>query len=151
MIGLSLLDVATITGLLVSFPELTYEVQPNRDYRIVHRTYNNFIAQNMGKENELVTDDEHVIFLYYWLNAIVFCFRSIQSRLRTISGLLFSLFHSCKNFNNNDLNFTPFLHRNCGPSWPKLFLFPNDDQEDEIANRNWVNLLDVQIISTGLP
>ncbi|RYQ97164.1 hypothetical protein Ahy_B08g093172 [Arachis hypogaea] len=37
-----------------------------------------FIAHNMGAESTNVTNDEHVAFLFYWLNAILFCSRSVQ-------------------------------------------------------------------------
>ncbi|RYR20731.1 hypothetical protein Ahy_B03g065949 [Arachis hypogaea] len=32
----------------------------------------------MGEEGTKITDDEHVTFLFYWLNAILFCSRSVQ-------------------------------------------------------------------------
>ncbi|RYR59593.1 hypothetical protein Ahy_A05g025494 [Arachis hypogaea] len=41
-------------------------------------SYNDFMAHHMGAEGTAVTDDEHVAFLFYWLNAIVFCSRSVQ-------------------------------------------------------------------------
>ncbi|QHN95921.1 uncharacterized protein DS421_18g613910 [Arachis hypogaea] len=244
--GMSLLDVAAITGLPISSPEFTSDMQPERQYKIGSMTsYSEFIAHHMGADNEPVTDDEHVAFLFYWLNAIVFCSRNVQmqkifyplaallhegnnfnlaklllghiskelgqfvnclrknflistggplwllqlwlnaifekfmitlgdrtSDKQHIEGfqlatfkphfpetqsdedqfwVVFSLFHSCKNFNNDDLNFTPLLCRNCGPAWLERLLFPNYNQEDEITNRTWTNLLAVQVIPIGLP
>ena len=40
-----------------------------------------FIANNMGRANDPVSDDEHVTFLFYWLNTMVFCSRLIQIKL----------------------------------------------------------------------
>ncbi|RYR64443.1 hypothetical protein Ahy_A03g010549 [Arachis hypogaea] len=98
MVGISLLDVAAITGLPISSPELTSDMEPNREYRIVHMTsYSEFIAQNMGQENEPVTEDEHVAFLFYWLNAIVFCSRSVQ--MQKLFLALAALLHEGNGFN----------------------------------------------------
>ncbi|RYQ99660.1 hypothetical protein Ahy_B07g087628 [Arachis hypogaea] len=204
-----------------------------------------FIAHNMGEDGTEIMDNEHVAFLFYWLNAILFCSRSVQmSKLflplatllhegkalnlaklllghifeelgqfvcdlrdnkiinaggplwllqlwlnaifknfmtkpeggstdkQHIEGFrlsdykpnfpntqsdedkflaVFSLFHSCKDFDNDQLNFTPFLHRNCGPAWLDRLLFPNTNEENELANRTWANLLLVQVIPIGLP
>ncbi|RYQ91574.1 hypothetical protein Ahy_B09g097516 [Arachis hypogaea] len=67
MIGMSLLDVATITRLPINLPDYTSEI-----------SYSDFIAHNMGREGTRITDNEHVAFLFYWLNAILFCSRSVQ-------------------------------------------------------------------------
>lgn len=67
---MSLLDVAVITGLPISPPDFTSDTQPKRQYSIASMTsYSDFIAHHMGAENDPVTDDEHVAFLFYWLNA----------------------------------------------------------------------------------
>ncbi|RYR07538.1 hypothetical protein Ahy_B05g074911 [Arachis hypogaea] len=97
-------------------------------------SYSDFIAHHMSAENDHVTDDEHKL-----------------NRMKIDFGLFFSLFYSCKNFHNKDLNFTLFLRRNCGPSWLERLLFPNDTEESELANRSWASLLAVQVIPTGLP
>ncbi|RYR07457.1 hypothetical protein Ahy_B05g074812 [Arachis hypogaea] len=80
MIGMSLLDVVAITGLPINPPDYTSDMQPKHQYTIASTTnsYSDFIAHNMGAEGTPVTDDEHVAFLFYWLNAIVFCSRSVQ-------------------------------------------------------------------------
>ncbi|RYR26448.1 hypothetical protein Ahy_B02g060681 [Arachis hypogaea] len=79
MIGMSLLDVAAIIGLPINLPDCTPNMQPKRHYNIVPTSsYSDFIAHHMGKEGTAVTDDEHVAFLFYWLNVIVFCSRSVQ-------------------------------------------------------------------------
>ncbi|RYQ97305.1 hypothetical protein Ahy_B08g093339 [Arachis hypogaea] len=128
MIGMSLLDVAAITGLPISPPDCTPDMQPEHQYSVtLTNSYSDFIAHNMGAKGTDVTDDEHVAFLFYWLNAIFFY------------------------FDNDNLNFAPFMRRNCGPAWLDRLLFPNDNEENEIAKRNWVNLLAVQVIHTGLP
>ncbi|RYQ84786.1 hypothetical protein Ahy_B10g104263 [Arachis hypogaea] len=47
--------------------------------------------------NEPVTDDEHVAFLFYWLNAIVFCSRSVQ--MQKLFLPLAALLHEGNKFN----------------------------------------------------
>ncbi|RYQ99715.1 hypothetical protein Ahy_B07g087701 [Arachis hypogaea] len=64
---------------------------------------------------------------------------------------VFSLFHTCKDFDNDQLNFTPFLRRNRGPTWLECLLFPDTNEANEIANQNWANMLAVQVIPIGLP
>ncbi|RYR46183.1 hypothetical protein Ahy_A07g031941 [Arachis hypogaea] len=79
MIGMSLLDVAAITGLPINSPDCTPDMQPKRQYNVVlTNSYSNFIAHNMGAEGTRITDEKHVAFLFYWLNAILFCSRSVQ-------------------------------------------------------------------------
>ncbi|RYQ92886.1 hypothetical protein Ahy_B09g099127 [Arachis hypogaea] len=79
MVGMSLLDVAAITGLLINSPDCTPNMQPEHQYTVVlTSSYSDFIAHNMGAESTDVIDDEHVAFLFYWLNAILFCSRSVQ-------------------------------------------------------------------------
>ncbi|RYQ96713.1 hypothetical protein Ahy_B08g092564 [Arachis hypogaea] len=74
MIGMSLLDVAAIIGLPISPPDFTSDMQPRQQYNIAPTTsYSDFIAHHIGKEGTAITDDEHVAFLFFWLNAIVFC------------------------------------------------------------------------------
>ncbi|RYR10018.1 hypothetical protein Ahy_B05g078472 [Arachis hypogaea] len=69
MIGMSLLDVAAITGLPISPPDFTSDMQPRHQYTIAStNSYSDFIAHHMGKKGTAITDDEHVAFLFYWLN-----------------------------------------------------------------------------------
>ncbi|RYR62977.1 hypothetical protein Ahy_A04g020753 [Arachis hypogaea] len=191
MIGILLLDIAAITRLPISPPDFTSDMQPRQQYNIAPTTfYSDFIVQHLGAKDSHVTDDDHVAILFHWLNAIIFCSRSVQmqklflplvallhegNNLNLAKLLLghifeelgqfvnylrnnylieaqsdegrfwavFSLFHSCKDFHNEDLNFTPFLCRNCGLAWLKRLLFPNDTEESELAKRSWANLLAV--------
>ncbi|RYQ91918.1 hypothetical protein Ahy_B09g097977 [Arachis hypogaea] len=79
MIGMSLLDVAAITRLPINSLDCTPDMQPKRQYNIVlTNSYSDFIAHNMGAECTKITENEHVAFLFYWLNAILFCSQSIQ-------------------------------------------------------------------------
>ncbi|RYQ95035.1 hypothetical protein Ahy_B08g090013 [Arachis hypogaea] len=241
MIGMSLLDVAAITGLPINSPDYTPDMQSKHQYNVVFNTsYSEFIAHNMGEDGTEITDSEHVAFLFYWLNVTLFCSRSVQiSKLflplatllhegkalnlaklllghifeelgrfvcdlrdnkiintggplwllqlwlntifknfmtksegdstdkQYIEGFclsnykpnfpmtqsdedrfwaVFSLFHSCKDFDNDQLNFTPFLRRNRDPNWLDRLLFPNTNEENELANRTWANLLAVQLV-----
>ncbi|RYR48900.1 hypothetical protein Ahy_A07g035000 [Arachis hypogaea] len=63
---------------------------------------------------------------------------------------VFALFHSCKNFENEQLNFTSFLRRNRGPAWLDHLLFLNSYEGGELSKRSWAHLLAVQVIPTGL-
>ncbi|RYQ91424.1 hypothetical protein Ahy_B09g097293 [Arachis hypogaea] len=79
MIGMSFLDVAAITGLPINSPDCTPDMQSQHQYNVVFNTsYSEFIAHNMGEDGSEITDSEHVAFLFYWLNAILFCSRSVQ-------------------------------------------------------------------------
>ncbi|RYQ84112.1 hypothetical protein Ahy_B10g103026 [Arachis hypogaea] len=51
----------------------------------------------MGHEYDPMTDEESVAFLYYWLNAIVFCLRSVQ--MQKLFLPLASLLHEGYKFN----------------------------------------------------
>ncbi|QHN93714.1 uncharacterized protein DS421_17g595010 [Arachis hypogaea] len=98
MISMSLLDVATITGLPISPPDFTSDMQPRQQYNIAPTTsYSDFIAHHMGTEGTVITDDEHVAFLFYWLNAIVFFSRSVQMSNLFLS--LAALLHEGNNLN----------------------------------------------------
>ncbi|RYR14596.1 hypothetical protein Ahy_B04g071222 [Arachis hypogaea] len=91
MIGMSLLDVAAITELPINSPDYTSEMQPERQYNVIlSSSYSDFIAHNMGREGTRITDNEHVAFLFYWLNAILFCSRSVQCQNFTSLWLYFS-------------------------------------------------------------
>jgi hypothetical protein len=79
MLTSTLLDVAAITGLRPTGDhfdptktgdkiELTYK----------ENTFSKYIAQNMDKEGEEVSHEEHVAFLTLWLSHFVFCSKSLQ-------------------------------------------------------------------------
>ncbi|RYR38960.1 hypothetical protein Ahy_A09g044320 [Arachis hypogaea] len=98
MIGMSLLDVAAITGLLISPTDFTFDMQPKHQYNIAPKTsYSGFIAHHMGVEGTPITDDEHVAFLFYWLNAIDFYSRSVQ--MQKLFLPLVTLLHEGNNLN----------------------------------------------------
>ncbi|RYQ94319.1 hypothetical protein Ahy_B08g089202 [Arachis hypogaea] len=236
---MSLLDVVAITGLPINSPDCTPDMQSKRQYNVVlTNSYSDFIAHNMGAEGTKITKNEHVAFLFYWLNAVLFCSRSVQmskfylplatllhegkalnlvklllghifeelgqfvcdlrdNKIISTGGPLwllqlwlnaifenfmtksesssidkqyidgfrlaefkpnfpdtesdedrfwavFSLFLTCKDFDNNQLNFTPFLRRNRGPTWLERLLFPDTNEANELANQSWANMLAVQ-------
>ncbi|RYR30593.1 hypothetical protein Ahy_B01g055339 [Arachis hypogaea] len=98
MIGMSLLDVAAITGLPISLPDFTFNMRSERQYKIGSMTsYNEFIDHHMGAENDPIMDDEHVAFLFYWLNVIVFCSQSVQ--MQKLFYPLAALLHEGNNIN----------------------------------------------------
>ncbi|RYQ83725.1 hypothetical protein Ahy_B10g102526 [Arachis hypogaea] len=82
MITSTLLDVAAITGLpplvekILTITKSTTKVEYAID--ISSTTYQSFILNNKGQDEEHVSDNEHIAFLLYWLSGIVFCARSIQ-------------------------------------------------------------------------
>ncbi|RYR10100.1 hypothetical protein Ahy_B05g078571 [Arachis hypogaea] len=79
MIEMSLLDVAVIIGLPINSPDCTPDMQSKHQYDVVlTNSYSDFIAQNMGEDGTEVTDSEHVAFLFYWLNAVLFYSQSVQ-------------------------------------------------------------------------
>ncbi|MED6184375.1 hypothetical protein PIB30_046843 [Stylosanthes scabra] len=58
--------------------DITYETKPESDFEIEWRnSYGDFLSLHMGKPNEPITDKEHVAFLIYWLNAVLFCSSSV--------------------------------------------------------------------------
>ncbi|RYR72972.1 hypothetical protein Ahy_A02g007210 [Arachis hypogaea] len=68
MIGMSLLDVATITRLPINPSDCTSDMQPERQYNIVLSTsYSDFIAHNMGAEGTAVTDENIVQMSKFFL------------------------------------------------------------------------------------
>ncbi|RYQ82372.1 hypothetical protein Ahy_B10g100956 [Arachis hypogaea] len=79
MIGMSLLDMAAITGLPINSPDCTPDMQSQHQYNVTFSTsYSEFIAHNMGTDGTEIIDNEHVAFLFYWLNAVLFCSQSVQ-------------------------------------------------------------------------
>ncbi|RYR07162.1 hypothetical protein Ahy_B05g074483 [Arachis hypogaea] len=66
-------------GATHKFSRLYPDMQSQRQYNIIFNTpYSDFIAHNMGVDGTEITDNEHVAFLFYWLNAVLFCSRSVQ-------------------------------------------------------------------------
>ncbi|RYR38145.1 hypothetical protein Ahy_A09g043108 [Arachis hypogaea] len=102
MIGMSLLDVAAITGHPISPPDFTSDMQPKQQYNITPTTsYNDFIVHHMGAEGSPITDDEHVAFLFHWLNAIIFYSRMVQ--MQKLFVPLATLLHEGNNLNSAKL------------------------------------------------
>ncbi|RYR46661.1 hypothetical protein Ahy_A07g032430 [Arachis hypogaea] len=229
MIRMSLLDVVAITGLPINFPYCTPDMQLKRHYNVVLTSfYSDFIAHNMGAESAKINDNEHVAFLFYWLNDVLLCSRSVQmskfylplatllheekslnlaklllghifeelgqfvcdlrdNKIISTGGPLwliqlwlnavfenfmtksdsgntdkqyidgfrlsvfkpnfldteldddkiwaiFPLFHTCKDFEDDQLNFTHFLRHNRGLAWLDRLLFPDTDEANELAN-----------------
>ncbi|RYR37682.1 hypothetical protein Ahy_A09g042554 [Arachis hypogaea] len=76
---MSLIDVAAITGLPINSLDCTPDMQYQHQYNVIfNNSYSEFITHNMGKEGTKIMDSEHVAFLFYWLNTILFCSRSVQ-------------------------------------------------------------------------
>ena len=86
MITPILFELAAITGLrptgkLIHFNlVLDYVKAYNLDDS--EASYSTFIRNNMGSLSTPMSDAEHVAFLSYWLNAVVFCSRSLQMQQR---------------------------------------------------------------------
>ncbi|KAL4365893.1 hypothetical protein AHAS_Ahas07G0151600 [Arachis hypogaea] len=98
MVGSTLFDVAVITGQPMGNPVATFEMKPSRQYKIIEKSScGKFIKLNIGKENTPVTNDECVAFLYYWLNDIIFCSRSVS--MQKLFTPLAALLHEGHKFN----------------------------------------------------
>jgi hypothetical protein len=79
MLTPTLLDVAAITGLRPTgdhFDPTKTGDKIELTYR--ENTFSKYIAENMGKEGEEVSHEEHVAFLTLWLSHFVFCSKSLQ-------------------------------------------------------------------------
>ncbi|RYR40183.1 hypothetical protein Ahy_A09g045886 [Arachis hypogaea] len=78
----TLLNVAAITGLtflgekILTITKSTTRVKYAID--IFSTTYQSFILNNKGQDEEPVSDNEHIAFCLYWLSGVIFCARSIQ-------------------------------------------------------------------------
>ncbi|WJX45812.1 hypothetical protein P8452_32665 [Trifolium repens] len=75
----TLLDVAAITGLRPNgdhFDPTKTGDKVELNYK--ENTFSKYIAENMGKEGEEVSIEEHVAFLTLWLSPFVFCSKSLQ-------------------------------------------------------------------------
>ncbi|RYQ92328.1 hypothetical protein Ahy_B09g098529 [Arachis hypogaea] len=141
MVGMSLLDVAAIIGLPVNSPDCG-------PLWLLQLWLNAIFEKFMTKPGLGGTDKQHIEgfrLADYKPN-----FPDTQMDEDQFWAV-FSLFHSCKDFDNEDLDFAPFLCQNRGPVWLDRLLFPHDTEENELANRNWANLLAVQVIPIGLP
>jgi hypothetical protein len=73
------LDVAAITDLRPN-GETFDPTKTSKNIKLVYKenTFSKYIAENMGKEGEEVSDVEHVAFLTPWLSHFVFCSKSLQ-------------------------------------------------------------------------
>jgi hypothetical protein len=79
MLTPTLLDVAAITGLRPNgdhFDPTQTGHKVELNYK--ENTFSKYIAENMGKEGEEVSVEEHVAFLTLWLSHFVFCSKSLQ-------------------------------------------------------------------------
>ncbi|XP_027346509.1 uncharacterized protein LOC113858193 [Abrus precatorius] len=92
MITPTLFDVAAILGLRPAGPSFRPDSHPkNPDVtpNFQKLSYQLFITLNMNRDGP-VTDEEHVVFMMFWLSAYVFCSRSLQvpKTLLTLAQLL---------------------------------------------------------------
>ena len=92
MMGPTLFDVATITSLSPLGADIltTMEIRIGRRYAIdiTTSTYSTFISNSMDRAEDPVIDKEHIAFLFYWLNAIIFYSQSIQTKANTYLPLV---------------------------------------------------------------
>ena len=82
MISPTLFELAAITGLQpigkVIHLDLVLDFVKAYNVADSETSYSAFIRNNIGPSSSPVSDDEHVAFLSYWLNAVVFYGRSFQ-------------------------------------------------------------------------
>ena len=86
MIAPTLFELSAITGLRPTGKLIHFDLAPDyvKAYPLddSEASYTAFICNNMGSPSTPVSDAEHVAFLSYWLNAVVFCSRSLQMQQR---------------------------------------------------------------------
>ena len=86
MISPTLFELVAIASLRPTGFTIHFDVEP--DYVKAHNfnnskpSYSAFIRNNVDALLTPVFDDEHVAFLFYWLNALVYCGRSLQMQQR---------------------------------------------------------------------
>ena len=82
MITPTLFELVAITGLQPIGKLIHFDSVPDyvKAYNLEdsEASYSAFIRNNMGSPLTPVSDAEHVAFLSYWLNVVVFCSRSLQ-------------------------------------------------------------------------
>jgi hypothetical protein len=79
MLTPTLLDVAAITGLSPTGDHFDPTKTGDKiELNYKENTFSKYIAENMGKEGEEVSHEEHVAFLTLWLSHFVFCSKSLQ-------------------------------------------------------------------------
>ena len=86
MVSPTLFELAAIIGLrpigkTIHF-DLALDYLKSYNFDDSEPSYSVFIRNNMGSPSTPVFDTEHVAFLSYWLNAIVFCSRSLRMQQR---------------------------------------------------------------------
>ncbi|KAK2449848.1 hypothetical protein QL285_009003 [Trifolium repens] len=79
MLTPTLLDVAAITGLRPVGDHFDPTKTGDKvEVNFQEATFSKYIAEQMGKEGEEVSTEEHVAFLTLWLSHFVFCSKSLQ-------------------------------------------------------------------------
>ena len=73
-------------------------MSPTNKYRanMSQTAYSAYIKNNMGMPSLAISDHEHVTFLLYWLNSIVFCSKSVKAQTTLLP--LAALIHEGKNY-----------------------------------------------------
>ena len=99
MVGPTLFEVAAITGLHLTGKVIMSNMSPTHQYRVnmSQTAYFAYIKNNMGMLGSAVSNHEHVTFLLYWLNSIVFCSKSVkaQTTLLPLAALLHEVRKLC--------------------------------------------------------
>ena len=82
MISPTLFKLTTVAGLRLTrrtiYFDLELEYVKEYNFDDSKPTYSTFIRNNMAASLTLVSDDEHVAFLSYWLNVVVSYSQSVQ-------------------------------------------------------------------------
>ena len=92
MVGPTLFEVAAITGLRPTGEVILSNMSSAHKYRVnmSQTAYSAYIKNNMGMPGSAISDHEHVAFLLYWLNSIIFCSKNVkaQTTLLPLAALL---------------------------------------------------------------
>ena len=81
MVGPTLIEVTAITGLRSTGEVIVSNMSPIKKYRVnmSQTAYSACIKNNMGMLGSVVSNHEHVAFLLYWLNSIIFWSKSVKA------------------------------------------------------------------------
>ena len=118
MVSPTLFEVAVIIELWSMGKVILLNMMPTNKYRVIMSqiAYSAFI-KNMGMPRSAISDYEHVTFLLYWLNTIVFCSKSVKAQTRYLS--LAALLHEGKKLHLSSY-FLPVYMKNLAPLSTKL-------------------------------
>lgn len=103
--------------------------------------------------------------LQLWLNSIFEKFMEVDGiwlsalkptfpgpKVGDLFWAFFTKFYHATSFQNEDLNFAPFVDCKCGPTWFQASRISKTNEKVRcIAGKNWSNYTTIQVFTTGIP